>query len=197
MKRWQLTLMTVVLLTPALVLFMGVSALLWVPILWFLGRKVINSLAGEQALAVRVLKAAVRLIVATFTAFGYLAVVREADVFPRILSLLPGADPVLFIALFCLLIYWLQDTYALVPCEGARLIILRTVITLILGSFAFIGFGFTFALLYFRLAHPVEGPINFGWTAWGLLSLSLVLPFYATWKLLPQNHRRLYDFSVQ
>jgi hypothetical protein len=45
-------------------------------------------------------------------------------------------------------------------------------------------------LLYAFVLIADPGPTNFGWTAWGLLSLSFVLQFYATWKLLPQNVHR-------
>jgi hypothetical protein len=48
---------------------------------------------------------------------------------------------------------------------------------------------------YSLLAYPEEGSVNFGWTAWVFLFLgcvlSFILPFYATWKVLPQNDHPL------
>ena len=189
MKRWQ----WVVLLTLALVLLMGGSALLLVPVLWLLGFKVIDSVARE-----RPLKAAVRLVIASFAAVGYLIVI-DIDLVritpmqalrfspwellvglgPIPLSNYAGSNPfvltlqwlsyrtgfwlvaMLAFALSCLLIYWLEDTYMVVPLEGLGRTILRAILSLLLASFAAIGFGIVFVVASF-LAHPVEGPINFG-----------------------------------
>ena len=214
MKRWQLTLMRVVLLTLAFALLIGLGALLLVPILWFLGCKV--RAAGE-----RPLKATVRFVIASFAALGYLVVIGATQAvrfLPREL-LVPilwrsplinyaGSNPlVLFLqglahrtgfwllamvpfALSCLLVYWLEDTYARLRLEGVGRTTLRAAMSLLLASFAAIGFWIAFLEIFISIwHHPVEGSIPFDWTAWGLLGLSFVLPFYATWKLLRRMGR--------
>ena len=183
MKHWQMRLMIVVLLSLPLPAFVGFGGLFLVPIIWFLGRKVANSAAGEGPL-----KAAVRFVIAGLAAVGFSVVIVATQAVW--LRFFPGMlGPMFFIPLSCLLIYWLEETYALVPLEGVGRTILRAVVSLILASFVAIGFGIVFVVSSF-LAHPVEGPVNFGWTGWVLLSLSFVLSFDATWKLLPQNDHR-------
>jgi hypothetical protein len=192
MKRWQMELMGALLLTLTLVLFMGVmgvGVVLFAPILWFLGRRAIDSTAGEPAWQVRVLQSLARFTVTTFAAFGVLILVEGMNAFPRI-SVLAGtgdAYALLLLSLFCLLVYWLERAYALAPFDGARQLVLRALITMILGNLTLIGFGYTLVALYFWLAQPGDGPIRFGWMAWIVGALGFILPFYATWKLLPQK----------
>jgi hypothetical protein len=205
MQRWHLTLAAVVLLTLVLVFFMGLGALLLVPFLWFLRRRVMRSEAEEPQL-----KATARFVTAGLAAVGTTvaaSVAMQHVQVPQSLSmpLVDGAGISLFPASW-LFIYWLEDTYALVPLDGMGRTILRTVVSLILASFAAIGFAivvaFACAVAYglsvLLLPRPLDFAIDSGWTQWGLLVAGLViysvigfvLPFYATWKLLPQSARR-------
>jgi len=182
MKRWQLILMAVMPLTLALVLLIGPSALLVVPILWLLGHKVINSAAEE-----RPLKATVRFVIAWFAAIGCSVVIQFAQP-PEFVRAQSVEDPIfiVLIALCCLLAYWLGDTHALVRLKGVERIILRGAVSLILATSAAIGIFFAYLQAYSWEHRPIDS----GWTVLGVLSLGFVLPFYATWELLPQSYRR-------
>jgi hypothetical protein len=72
---------------------------------------------------------------------------------------------------------------ALVPLGGVGRTILRGALSLILTSFAAIGFGIAYIVGCYLL-HPADGPIYAGWIAWVLLFSGFAGPFYATWKLL-------------
>lgn len=184
MKSWQPRLMIVVLLTLAFTLFVSFDdALFLVPIVWLLGRKVANSTAREGPL-----KAAVRFAVASLAAVGFSVVTMTVWVRPlsEIKQSVVEIGPISFTALSGLLLYWLAETYAVVPLEGVGRTIFKAFVSLILASFAAFGFAIVFVLASFM----AQGAVNLGWTAWLLLCLSFVLPLYATWKLLPQNNRR-------
>jgi len=188
MKRWQLELMGVMLLTLALVYLMGRGVILLVPLLWIAGRGTIARAAGD-----RPLKAAIRFVVAGFAAVGCLISIQYTQAL-RFLSDMPqlliGMGPIAFVAFSCLLVYWLEDAYALVPLEGIGRMILRAVVSLILASLAAIGFAVAYAVAYYFLAHPVDGSVYSGWMAWVLLFLGFAVPFYATWKFLSlRDHR--------
>lgn len=184
MKRWPLMLLVILLLTSALVFLTGRSALLLAPILWLLGNKVIHSVSKE-----RPFKASVRFVIASFAAVGC-SVVVEATRALRFFRMqeFGAGGPISIIAPCCLVIYWLEDSYALMALQGVAQTIVRAVVSLILSSFAAIGLGYAYAVAYFW-AHPTYSPVSVTWTAWGFLFLGIVLPFYSTWKLLPQSER--------
>ena len=192
MKRWQLELMGVLLLADSLTFFHfpgfhfgGIEGFLLAPILWLVGRQTIARTVSER----KPLKAAVRFVIAIFAAFGYLIVITQDMV--AILGPLFEVGRVSFFTVSCLLMYWLEDAYALVPLEGVARTILRAVVSLTLASFAAIGFGLAFVLLYLW-AHPSMGDtIDFGWMGWAFLSLDLTVPLYATWKLFSAERSML------
>jgi hypothetical protein len=184
MKRWQLELMGVMLLTLALVFFVGRGAILPASILWVAGRATIVRAAGE-----RPIKAAFRFVIAGLAAVGCLVSIQYTQSL-RFLTDMPQVliekGPIPFVAFSSLLVYWLEDAYALVPLEGMARTILRGIVSLILASFAAIGFAVAYAVGCY-LVHPVEGPIYFGLMAWVLLFMGFAVPFCVAWKLLTQR----------
>ena len=127
MKRWPLMLLVILLLTSALVFLTGRSALLLAPILWLLGNKVIHSVSKE-----RPFKASVRFVIASFAAVGC-SVVVEATRALRFFRMqeFGAGGPISIIAPCCLVIYWLEDSYALMALQGVAQTIVRAVVSLI------------------------------------------------------------------
>ncbi len=174
MERWQLTLMIVVLLTLTLTSHMGFVGLFVVPIIWLVGQKVATSAAQEGRL-----KATARFAIAGLAAVGLQAVCFRVLPSGMIGVILPLAPPFL-------LIYWLEEIYAVVPMGGVTRTILRAVVSLILARFVAVAIG-----IVIYIATGIG--IYFVWTGLVLLCLiwlSFVLSFYDTWKLLPQNDHR-------
>ena len=188
MKRWQLELMGVVLLTLAMVYICGLwNGVQLVVIFWLAGHEIFAKAAGE-----RPLKVAVRIVIAVLAAVGCLLSIGYMDArrfFPEMPRLLVEKGPIAFVACSCLFVYWLEDAYELVPLDGIGRTILRGAVSLILASFAAIGFAVAYVVACF-LVHPVEGPIYSGWITWVLLFSGYAGPFYATWNLLLLRDRR-------
>jgi hypothetical protein len=187
MKRWQMELMGVMLLTLVLAyVYRPWDAIKVVLSLWLAGRGVFAKAAGEP-----LLKVAVRIVIGAFAAVGCLVIIDHMPpqhFLPDMPELFAGIG-IAFIPCSCLFVYWLEDAYALVPLEGVGRMILRGTLSLILASFAAIGFGIAYIVGCY-LVHPVEGPIYSGWIAWVLLFSGFAGPFYATWKLLSlRDHR--------
>jgi hypothetical protein len=108
----------------------------------------------------------------------------------RFLPSVPEWISIPFIAFSCLFVYWLEDAYELLPLERAARTILRGIVSLILASFAAIGFAVAYAVGYFVTLHPRDGVVYSSWMAWVLLFLGFAVPFYATWKFLSlRDHR--------
>jgi hypothetical protein len=187
MKRWQIELMGVMLLTLVLAyVYRPWDAIKMVLILWLAGRGVFAKAAGEP-----LLKVAVRIVIGAFAAVGCLVIIDHMPpqhFLPDMPQLFAWIG-IAFIPCSCLFVYWLEDAYALVPLKGVGRTILRGALSLILASFAAIGFGIAYIVGCY-LVHPVEGPIYSGWIAWVLLFSGFAGPFYATWKLLSlRDHR--------
>jgi hypothetical protein len=185
MKRWQLELMGVMLLTLVLVyLCTPWNGIQLAVILWLAGRGTILRAAGD-----RPIKAAVRFVIAGLAAVGCLVSISYTQAL-RFLPDMPDMPrplvekwPIAFVACSCLFVYWLEDAYEMVPLDGIGRTILRGAVSLILASFAAIGFAVAYVLACY-LAHPVEGPVYSGWLTWVLLFSGFAVPFYGSWKLL-------------
>ena len=188
MKRWQLELMGVMLLTLVLAyVYRPSDAIKMVLILWLAGRGVFAKAADD-----RPLKVAVRIVIGAFAAVGCLVLIDHMPPL-RFLTDVPQLFAwigIAFIPCSCVFVYWLEDAYAVVPLEGVGRTILRGAVSLILASFAAIGFAVAYVVGCY-LVHPVEGPIYSGWMAWPLLFSGFAVPFYATWKLLSLRDYRL------
>lgn len=187
MKRWQMELMGVMLLTLGLVYLMGRHVIPLVAVLWLAGRLTIPRATGEGPI-----KAVIRSLIASLAAVGFLISLQNVDAL-RFMSNLPhlliALGPISVVAFSPLLLYWLEDAYKLVPVEEPGRSILRGVVSLILSSFTAIGFFVAYAVACL-LVHPVDGSGNFGWTAWALLFCGFAVPFYVTWRTLFLRDRR-------
>jgi hypothetical protein len=178
-------------LLAALTVFVGLIYLLYgpnlfvmlmIPILWFAGRGIV---ARSRAAREPFLRTAARLLIAIFASLGCLIAIKAEVLVGKLGLPEPLAEAILgsFIAFSGLFVYWLEDAFALVM-PGLGRTILRALVSLILASFAAMGFWLAVAIAYVPYFLDHGGPNYFEWMAWALVFLGFAGSFYVTWKQL-------------
>jgi hypothetical protein len=188
-KRWQLELLGALLMVSALEFFVGRNAIQLLPLLWLVAHRVVDSASAQSSPSTRVLATVTQLVSTTLAGFGFLIVIEEKRQFLPELPL-PGDvryGITFHVGLFCLLVYGLEEMYARATSDGAPQLVLRALLTMIMGICSFIGLAGTLVVLWIRLGQSADGPVSFGWMVWLLIAAGFIAPFYATWKLLQQN----------